>query len=331
MMESGNPVFYVPLFTNEYYEQFFIGLVNLTNCNESLDKLQCLREVSYDEFNAIVNGTTKINGVPFTTAWNPTIDGDFIQRYTSLQLTEGQFVHVPILDGANSDEGTAFSPIGINDTEDFLNSILTSAPEFGVPTSLANEFLTAYPNDPAVEVVESMGNSEDGPPFGEQFRRSASYWGDYFMIANRRLACQTWASAGLSTFCYRFNAIPAGIPFEIGVTHFQEVSFVFYNIMGVGYIPAAEPPFTGKGENYIRLSQFMDSNWISFVYDLNPNSWRYIPGNWIGQESFWPSYDFNNPQIIVFDANVSSYTESDTFRSEGIQLFIDNNLGIYHR
>jgi len=330
-MESGNPVFYEPLRTNEYYEQFFLKLVNLTNCANSLDKMQCLREVPFAELNAVVNGTSTISGATFANAWDPTIDGDFIERYTSLQLSQGQFVHVPILDGANSDEGTAFSPIGVNDTEDFLNGILTSAPEPGVPPSLANEFLTAYPDNPAVEVVASMGNAEDGPPFGAQFRRSASYWGDYIMIANRRLACETWASARLPTFCYRFNAIPAGLPFQIGVTHFQEVAFVFYNIMGVGYTPAAEPPFTGKGANYIRLSQFMDSCWISFVHDLDPNVWRLISGNWIGPEAFWPSYNLANPQVIVFDANVSSYVEPDTFRAEGIQLIIQNNPGVYHR
>lgn len=53
------------------------------------------------------------------------MDGDFIARYTSLQLTDGDFVHVPIISGANSDEGTAFSPVGINTTADlefYLNS-----------------------------------------------------------------------------------------------------------------------------------------------------------------------------------------------------------------
>jgi len=38
-------------------------------------------------------------------AWNPVVDGDFIQRFASIQLKEGAFVKVPIIDGANTDEG----------------------------------------------------------------------------------------------------------------------------------------------------------------------------------------------------------------------------------
>lgn len=332
MMESGNPVFYGPLNTSEWYEPRFRALVNLTNCTDSLDKLQCLREVPYEELDAAINGTTIVDGDPLIYGFNPTIDGDIIQRYGSVQLSEGAFVHVPILDGANSDEGTAFSPTGVNTTADFYWDITHYNGEFGAPPSLAAQLMDAYPDDPAVNVIASLGpTARPGPPFGAEFRRSASYYGDLIMIAPRRQTCETWTAAGLPAYCYRFNAIPAGIPPAIGVTHFQEVSFVFYNIMGVGYIPAAEPPFTGKGESYIQLSRFMDSNWISFVHDQDPNSWRAIPGNWNGTEAYWPKYDLANPQVIVFDANVSSYAEPDTFRAEGMTLINENAAGVYHR
>lgn len=331
MMESGNPVFYGPMNTSEWYQPRFNALVNLTNCTDSLDKLQCLREVPYETLNNAINGTTTVDGVTLQFGFNPTMDGDMIQRYTSLQLAEGAYVHVPILDGANSDEGSAFGPIGVNTTEDFYWDITHYYGEFGVPPSLAQQLLVAYPDDPSVNVIANLGDSRPGPPFGAEYRRSASYYGDLIMIANRRLACETWTAAGLPAYCYRFNAIPAGLPPQIGVTHFQEVAFVFYNIMGVGYIPAAVPPFTNKSESYIQLSKFMDSNWISFVHDQDPNAWRATPGAWNGSEAMWPKYDLGNPQIIVFDANVSSYAEPDTFRAEGMKLINDNNAGVYHR
>ena len=40
----------------------------------------------------------------------------------------------------------------------------------------------------------------------------------------------------------------AGIPPEIGVTHFQEVAFVFNNVHGLGY---AINPFLGKPQSYV--------------------------------------------------------------------------------
>jgi carboxylesterase type B len=232
---------------------------------------------------------------------------------------------------ANSDEGTAFSPQGVNSTDIFQFYVKYA---FGVtvPDSLVQQILAAYPDDPSVNVIASLGPTfRPGPPFGSQFRRSASFFGDAVFIANRRLTCQTWAAAGVPAYCYRFNAIPAGIPPIIGVTHFQEVSFVFYNIEGVGYTPAAVPPFTNKSEAYINLSRFMDSNWISFVHDLDPNAWRNTQGLWNGSEAMWPKYDVANPQNIVFDANMTSYAELDTWRAEGIKLINDNNAGVYHR
>jgi hypothetical protein len=62
-----------------------------------------------------------LNQTAFTaiTTFEPVIDGDFIQKFTSLQLASGNFIHAPIIDDANSDEGTAFGPVGINTTAQF--------------------------------------------------------------------------------------------------------------------------------------------------------------------------------------------------------------------
>lgn len=192
----------------------------------------------------------------------------------------------------------------------------------------AQQILQAYPDDPAVGVpVELPPDFRFGQPQGAQYRRSAAYYGDQVFVANRRLTCETWAAAGVPAYSYRFNAIPAGIPWSVGVTHFQEVAFVFLNLMGVGYIPAATPPFQGKGQSYADLSRLMDSSWISFVHDLDPNSFR----NGGQGVKPWPAYSLDKPQNFVFDANVTSYPEPDTWRAEGIRLINSGNAGVYHR
>lgn len=131
MMESGNPVYYNGFGGTDQSQPMYASIVSQAGCSNSTDSLQCLREVPYDQLNAIINGTTVINGSTLN-SWGPTIDGDFVQKYTSLQLKEGAFVHVPILSGANSDEGSAFGPRGINNTQDFYNSI-TSMSLFPAP------------------------------------------------------------------------------------------------------------------------------------------------------------------------------------------------------
>jgi len=100
--------------------------------------------------------------------------------------------------------------------------------------------------------------------------------------------------------------------------------------MGVGYPPQNLNPFQGRGQSYIDLAKFMDSSWISFVSDLDPNSWR-VGGMWNGSEAMWPRYEVGRPMNIVFDGNVSSYAEPDTFRLGGMKLINENNAGVYRR
>ncbi|KZM22931.1 hydrolase [Ascochyta rabiei] len=325
VMQSGNPVHFNRLNDPLGFADMYNAILGRTPCMNASSPLECLRILPAEQFNAAINVTSATLN---TTQFMPVLDGDFIQKRTSIQMSNGEFVHVPIISGANSDEGTAFSPEPVNTTEDLYTFMTTG--DRAVPPALANQLLEVYPDDLSVNVVASLGDTRPGPPFGAQFRRSASYYSDQVFIAPRRLTCQTWAAAGVPAYCYRFNAIPAGLPPALGVTHFQEVSFVFLNLLGVGYAPAAVPPFTNKTQSYRDLSRFMSSSWASFVSDLDPNSWR-EGGAWNGTEEMWPRYDVADPQDYVFDANVTSHAEADTFRKEGMDLINANNLEVYLR
>jgi len=57
------------------------------------------------------------------TGWGPIVDGDFIERFASIQLAEGAFLKVPIIDGTNSDEGISFGSSGFNTREQFVAGI----------------------------------------------------------------------------------------------------------------------------------------------------------------------------------------------------------------
>jgi carboxylesterase type B len=330
IMQSGNPVHFNRLNDPLDYADQYNLVVSRTPCVNATSQLECLRGLSAEQYNAAVNVTSVNATADFidTTNYMPILDGDFIQKRTSIQMANGEFVKVPIISGANSDEGSAFSPQPVETTEDLYKFMTVG--QNAVPPDFADKLLEAYPDDPSVNVIANLGDARPGFPFGAQFRRSASYFGDSVFIAPRRLTCQTWAAAGVPAYCYRFNAIPAGIPGVIGVTHFQEVSFVFLNLMGVGYPPVSTPPFENKTQSYRDLSKFMNSNWVSFVHDLDPNAWR-EGGVWNGSEELWPIYDNANPQDYVFDANVTSHAEPDTWRKEGIELINANNLEVYDR
>jgi len=102
-----------------------------------------------------------------------------------------------------------------------------------------------------------------------------------------------------------------------------EVAFVFLNFDGLGYNGVngfAGNPFAGKQERYKDLVYLMASSWASFVTDLDPNSFRKENTGVMGRTERWPIYAAKNSMDYVFDANVSSYAEPDTFREEGIAL-----------
>jgi carboxylesterase type B len=195
-----------------------------------------------------------------------------------------------------------------------------------VPASFAAQILDAYPDIPAQGIPGTPPLPADhrpSPPFGAQFRRSSAYYGD----ASRRYTCQTWAKADLSAYCYRFNTLPTGLPPSIGVTHFQEVAWVFENTAGLGYDVS---PFAGQPQSYFDLATLMRSNWASFINDLNPNSWV---ESWSRKATpEWPKYTTRSPKDIVFDANVPALTksEADDWREKGMSLIIQNFANIYN-
>jgi carboxylesterase type B len=326
-MESGNPVNYNSYRTVQQYQPLYNQLVKAADCWHAIDNLDCLRQVDFDTLNNLLNTSD-------ASSWQPIVDGDFIARWGSIQLEEGAFVHVPILDGANTDEGTSFGPQGVNSTQDFIDFASSSDSGAYLPKYFAKMLPDVYPNEPAywIPPVETVGDIKYPEPFGKgtQFRRSAAYFGDAVMIANRRGACQTWAANGLAAYCYRFNTRPNGVPWMFGVPHFQEVAFVFDNTQGLGYNEehGTVNPFGGEPKSYRQLAKLMSSSWASFIADLDPNSFK---GRYADADQ-WPVYSLDNPQNIVFDANKTqlAYAEPDTWRKEGIQWILDHAKD-YHR
>jgi len=133
IMESGNSVSYVGEFGSDHYQPYYDAIVLNTNCSNAIDTLSCIRGLPFATLNAAFNTTN-------SSAWFPIVgksgfdvlyrraliwitDGDILARYSSVQLKEGAFVHVPIISGANTDEGVSFGLAGINTTAQFTNAI----------------------------------------------------------------------------------------------------------------------------------------------------------------------------------------------------------------
>nr|OQO23396.1 hypothetical protein B0A51_08947 [Rachicladosporium sp. CCFEE 5018] len=320
IMESGNPVNYNAFKSVIDYQPIYDGLVNATGCNNAIDTLNCIRLASFDSINNFFNSTAG-------SGWNPIVDGDFIARWGSEQLAEGAFVKVPIIDGANSDEGGSFGPRGLNTTAKFI-AAATNVSSRGtvIPPQFSDQLLAAYPVEPEYFIPSVQESGPASSDADAQQRRTNAYYGDLVFIANRRGAVEAWTEYDVPAYSYRFNTLPNGLTI---VAHFQEVAFVFDNLQGLGYgYPwGSLPPFAGKPQTYTDLAFLMSSSWASFIHDGNPNFSQGKPSG-LAKTPDWPVYSLSNPENIVFDVNVTGVAnvEPDTFRKEGIQFILDHNL-----
>jgi carboxylesterase type B len=319
IMQSGNPINYG---TFKYNTNDFLNASSQLGCGNATDKLDCLRAINFTTLNNFINSTASASF-----AWKPIIDNDFIIGKTSLQLANGNFVKVPIISGANSDEGSAFGIKPMNTSTQWLNTLQRVPSPVTLTAEQAAQVLAVYP--PITNATTDLLVPANLPPSwtppprsGPESRRSDAYYGDVTMIAPRRKTCQTWAANDVPAFCYRFNTIPHGLPPSVGATHFQEVAFVFNNQagLGYGYPGVSENPFEGMPENYFELAEMMSGAWVSFVHDLNPGE-------------FWPQYEAVGGKDWVFDANVTGlgYSETDDWRKAGIDLINSWDEDVYMR
>jgi carboxylesterase type B len=221
------------------YDRFVGEVSSCADLVGSDKSLHCLRKAPFDEINNAIFAITDGR------EWAPVLDGDFFSDYTTNQLKNGNFVKVPILIGANTDEGTSFGrnrrPDGGNvDTDEEMRAAIgTIIPREAEDNTgktvdeLIDELMEIYPNDQRVGIpsLESWPHIiKPGDSYAEvlgaQYRRSTALFGDWFMHYQRRRMNKFWAKNGIRNYAYRFNIKPNGQAEYAGVTHFQEVSIL---------------------------------------------------------------------------------------------------------
>lgn len=176
------------------FQSLYDLLVTNTSCARTVGSpasLDCLRALPLGELDAALNGTA-------ASPWPPMLDHDFIADYPANQLEEGRFARVPILIGANADEGAAFGSgkgpggAGVSTDADLryaLDGIIgPDAPQWtGKPADrLKDELLAVYPDVQAVGIpsLEKFPAISPGDAIataqglGLQYRRAGAVFGD---------------------------------------------------------------------------------------------------------------------------------------------------------
>ncbi|GAA5874203.1 hypothetical protein JCM16303_005771 [Sporobolomyces ruberrimus] len=295
ILESGaNPLYYTNNASSTYspYNQSvtYSMVLDKAGCSDGDDEAQldCLRELDFDRFNSSTAGTY----------WRPVVDGSLLPMLSSQQLAEGKFVKVPLLLGTNTDEGTAFGLRKFNTTDELVNGLVQNY--VALSQNSSQELVSRYSTE------QSEGcpfNTGDGVlPTGLQDKRSLAINGDIQMTAPRRYLAEM-ASKYSPTFTYRFDTVPENATILTGVSHFQEVAYVFSN-------PLKTQNSLGSRPGDAELAKLMTSQWVSFIHDLTPNN------NGVEGSPEWPNYQ-EGAENFVHRRN-GSWVEPDTYRAEGI-------------
>lgn len=166
-------------------------LVSNTSCASASNSstIDCLRALPFEELNAALNGTD-------ASPWAPMLDGDFIADYPVNQLRDGRHPQIPVLIGANTDEGSAFGngrgPNGtaVNTDAEMRFAIASiigaQAPELTGKSldELVDEAMALYPNVQALGIpsIDKFPVIEAGDELAEtlglQYRRTGAFFGD---------------------------------------------------------------------------------------------------------------------------------------------------------
>jgi carboxylesterase type B len=298
ILESGGPVG-ASLNPLPFYQVATENLTRAVGCPitwTSASQLTCLRNLSSE---ALFNAR-------YSVTWNPIVDGDFLTDYPSGLGARGDFIKVPLITGANTDEGFALS--GLDDTKAVYDSLFWWR-NYALSPPTIKKLLDLYPNNPSEEPPYADKSNTTYPSKGLQWRRSAAIGGDVVMVAQRRKMCEQYTSAGQTVYSYRFDTPLWNATTPIVVKHFDNVVFSFQNISGaLGPLP--------EYESYKNVSLEIGKAYANFVGTYDPNGGENTTVSEANPPN-WPQWTGESPVNIVLNSN-GSFVEDDTWREEGI-------------
>ncbi|GAA5898791.1 hypothetical protein JCM6882_004000 [Rhodosporidiobolus microsporus] len=284
IMQSGSPI---PVGPPEYGQWSFDTLANAGGCGSASDKIACLRGLSYAKMRDATNALPNILSyrsvsLPFL----PRTDGTFLTGTSQELERAGKYARIPIINGDQYDEGTILALGTLNiTTEAQLKTWLQQIWFPRAAESTIDQLLDYYPAD-----------VRQGSPFDTgllyavtpQWKRINALVGDLVFQAPRR-AFVGYTNATQPTWSFS-NRAGRNNPF-LGSFHGADITTIF------GLLSA-------------RASEELQTRWINFAYNLDPNP---AGGKWPN----WPQYG-NTATLLQFNDGTSTVA-TDDFRLPGIQ------------
>jgi para-nitrobenzyl esterase len=183
-------------------------------------------------------------------SWHPIIDGVVLPEEPFTVFSAGKQARIPLLLGANADEGRSFIAGQTITPDSFVDAIVK---RFGERLrNVAAQFLAIYP----------ASNADDARRTRAMFEGALRFGWDMWRWARLHHA------RGLPVYYYRFGERDSP---TADAGHWAELPFVFGRPVSDGVLPDTD----------LRLAQTMGEYWTNFARSGDPNS-RRLPN--------WPRY-----------------------------------------
>lgn len=245
------------------------ALAAALGCNgDAAATLACMRGKSKDE---VVKALPLHQYVIYGpgVAWGPLVDGNnaFVMQPIEA-FASGTGNNVPIIVGANSDEG-----------ELFFAKNESVATEADIRAMLSELFASAVVD----AVVAHYPIPTDGS--GTAKTTAVRILNDIFSCDARRIARQ-WSARGNATYHYFFARKFYDIVLDLGAFHGADLAFVFGNaVSGLPVLPQGKP-----------LRDAMQSYWTTFARTDDPNGAGFTT---------WPRYEAATDKSLQLDVPIS--------------------------
>lgn len=282
-----------------YYAVPYENLTRTAGCWTSPNQLSCLRSLPQADLYKAQQSLT----------WNPLVDGTFLTGYPSQLIRDSQYQKIPLLIGANTDEGFG---IGNPKTDEDLFYEMYRWRNYGLSAPTMRKLLELYPDDPCYAPPYAVWNCTRNPSRNSQARRATAIGADVVMISGRRKMAELLTGDAVPVYSYRFDQRKWNGPEWDGVRHFDNVQYSFQNISGnIGSSPAYD--------SHADLARAIGQAYVRFVYELDPNYDEDKYGEQENQLPAWPVYDLGAPKNMVLNAT-RNWVEDDTWRKEQIEF-----------
>ena len=273
-----------PTYTRAGAEEQGTRFATALGCTDAAAAVTCLRSKTPEEIIAASQSMDptpggifyQVRGMGF--AFEPTIDGVNITGQPADLLAGSGVSQVPVLQGANTDEGILFHVTVLGNV---------------VPVMTEEEYLAAltqrFGADNAAMIVAQypVADFEDDP----NLAITAASADSVFLCPARETAKLLAARSGVKTYLYNFGVPLTGIPvpaLESKVFHSGELPFVWGNPYALGSVgPDAQPTADALQDYFLQFARTGDPNTMTSAVQ-------------------WPAYAVADDTLLSFGDTIAT-------------------------